>query len=57
MLQGTSEFCKSDLGFHSVKSKEFITKFFRDTDTLTDVIKEYHQRSKIPKGEYICSTF
>lgn len=47
-----SEFCKSDLRMHDVKSYDFVKNYFSDPQVLIKAIKEYRRTSKIPKGEY-----
>lgn len=50
-----SEFCKTDLGMHDVKSYEFVKDYFSDTRNLLNVIDEYRRTANIPKGEYCLS--
>ena len=47
-----SDFCKTDLRMHEVKSYDFVKGYFRDPDTLVKVIKEYRRTANIPNGEY-----
>lgn len=46
-----SVFCKSVLGYHSTKSKEFVTDYFSNPAVLIDAIRKYVSVSKIQKGE------
>lgn len=39
-----SDFCKTDLRMHEVKSYDFVKGYFRDPDTLVKAIKEYRRR-------------
>jgi len=50
-----SEFCKTQLGFKSVKTYNFVKKYFADIDKLVKSIYEYRRISKIQKGEYTLS--
>lgn len=50
-----SEFCKTDLGMHSVKSYDFVKNYFNDPNILVDAINEYRRTANIPKGEYCLS--
>ena len=47
-----SEFCKSDLRMHNVKSYEFVKDYFSDPQKLVDAIHEYRRTANIPRGEY-----
>lgn len=47
-----SDFCKTDLRMHEVKSYDFVKGYFRDPDTLVKAIKEYRRTANIPNGEY-----
>ena len=47
-----SEFCKSELRMHDVKSYDFVKGYFEDPDVLVKAIKEYHRTAKIPNEEY-----
>lgn len=47
-----SEFCKSDLRMHNVKSYEFVKDYFSDPQKLVDAIHEYCRTANIPRGEY-----
>ena len=47
-----SDFCKTDLRMHEVKSYNFVKGYFRDPDTLVKAIKEYRRTANIPNGEY-----
>ena len=47
-----SDFCKTDLRIHEVKSYDFVKGYFRDPDTLVKAIKEYRRTANIPNGEY-----
>ncbi len=48
----TSEFCKTDLRMHDVKSYDFVKEYFSDPETLVNAIKEYRRTANIPNGEY-----
>ena len=50
-----SEFCKSDLRMHNVKSYDFVKDYFSNPQTLVNAIKEYRRTANIPKGEYSLS--
>lgn len=50
-----SEFCKSDLKYHDVKSTGFVKNYFSNTDVLLEAIKEYKRVSNVKKGEYTLS--
>ena len=50
-----SEFCKTDLRMHDVKSYDFVKVYFSDPQTLVKAIKEYRRAANIPKGEYSLS--
>lgn len=50
-----SEFCKTDLHMHDVKSYDFVKKYFSNPQTLVNAIKEYQRTADIPKGEYSLS--
>lgn len=47
-----SEFCKTELRMHEVKSYEFVKKYFHDSEILVNAIKKYRRTANIPKGEY-----
>ena len=47
-----SDFCKSDLKMHDVKSYEYVKDYFKNPSILIDAIREYHRISKILKDEY-----
>ncbi len=47
-----SEFCKTDLRLHGVKSYEFVKKYFSDPEILVKAIRKYHETANVPKGEY-----
>ena len=47
-----SDFCKTDLQMHDVKSYDFVKKYFSDPDTLVRATKEYRRMANIPNGEY-----
>ena len=47
-----SEFCKSDLRMHNVKSYEFVKDYFSDPQKLVDAIHEYRRTANIPRGEH-----
>lgn len=46
-----SDFCKSDLRYTNVKSKEFIENYFSDIDCLIAAIKEYKRVSSVQTHE------
>lgn len=50
-----SEFCKTDLRMHDVKSYDFVKDYFSNPQTLISAIKEYRRTANIPKGEYSLS--
>lgn len=50
-----SEFCKTNLGMHDVKSYDFVKDYFSNPQTLISAIKEYRRTANIPKGEYSLS--
>ncbi len=50
-----SDFCKSNLSMHDVKSYEFVKNYFNNPATLVNTIKEYRRTANIPKGEYCLS--
>ncbi len=47
-----SDFCKSELKMHSVKSYDFVRSYFNDPDRLVIAIKEYRRVAHIQKDEY-----
>ena len=47
-----SEFCKTDLHMHDVKSYDFLKDYFSNPQTLVNAIIEYRRIANIPKGEY-----
>lgn len=47
-----SEFCKSQLGFHNVKSYKFVSNYFSDPEILVSAIKKYVEVARIPNGEF-----
>lgn len=47
-----SDFCKSELRMHDVKSYDFVKEYFSNPDTLVRAIAEYRRVANIPKGEY-----
>lgn len=47
-----SEFCKTDLRMHNVKSYDFVKEYFSNPETLVNAIKEYRRIANIPNGEY-----
>lgn len=47
-----SDFCKTDLRMHDVKSYDFVKGYFSDPDILVKVIKEYRHIASVPNGEY-----
>lgn len=46
-----SEFCKSVLGYSSVKSTSFVKSYFENVDGLIAAINEYKRISNIQRGE------
>ncbi len=46
-----SEYCKVDLQYYDVKSKKFVMRYFENTDTLIDAIKEYKRVSDVRQNE------
>lgn len=50
-----SEFCKTDLRMHDVKSYDFVKNYFSNPQTLISAIKEYRRTANFPKGEYSLS--
>lgn len=50
-----SDFCKVDLGYKRVKSREFVSEYFGDSDTLIAAIREYRRVSDIRPKEYSLS--
>ena len=47
-----SEFCKSVLKYHDVKSYAFVSAYFSDPSDLLAAMKQYKEISRIPKGEW-----
>ena len=45
-----SEFCKSSLRMHYVKSYDFVKKYFSDPKTLVKAIREYRRTANIHNG-------
>lgn len=50
-----SDFCKSELKMHEVKSYDFVKDYFSDPEKLVEAIKTYRRIAKIPQGEYTLS--
>lgn len=50
-----SEFCKSSLRMHDVKSYNFVKKYFSDSQILVKAIREYRRTANIHNGEYVLS--
>ena len=50
-----SEFCKSNLRMHNVKSYNFVKQYFSNPQTLVRAIREYRRTANIPAGEYSLS--
>ena len=50
-----SEFCKTNLRMHDVKSYDFVKQYFSTPQLLVKAIKEYRRTANIPKGEYSLS--
>lgn len=46
-----SEYCKSDLKYHDVKSATFVRSYFNDIDILIRAIIEYKRVSNIQRNE------
>ena len=51
VLEKTSEFCKTNLRMHDVKSYDFVKQYFSNPQLLVKAIKEYRRTANIPKGE------
>ena len=51
----TSEFCKTNLRMHDVKSYDFVKQYFSNPQLLVKAIKGYRRTANIPKGEYSLS--
>lgn len=47
-----SDFCKTDLKMHDVKSYDFVRDYFSNPETLVSAIREYRRVANIPNGEY-----
>ncbi|MDO4268098.1 MAG: hypothetical protein Q4C73_06455 [Eubacteriales bacterium] len=47
-----SIFCKENLKMSSVKSYDFVRKYFEKSELLVQAIKKYNEISKIRKSEY-----
>ena len=45
----TSEFCKTNLRMHDVKSYDFVKQYFSNPQLLVKAIKEYRRTANIPK--------
>jgi len=50
-----SEFCKSVLGFKTVKTSLFVKNYFSNINSLISTIQEYKRISLVRKGEYTLS--
>ena len=50
-----SEFCKTELRMHDVKSYDFLKGYFNDPQTLVKAIKEY--RRKHPPAGALCKSY
>ena len=50
-----SEFCKTNLRMHDVKSYDFVKQYFSNPQLLVKAIKEYRRTANIPKEEYSLS--
>lgn len=50
-----SDFCKTDLRMHDVKSYDFVKDYFSNPRILINAIKEYRRTANVPKGEYSLS--
>lgn len=55
VLEKPSEFCKTNLRMHDVKSYDFVKQYFSNPQLLVKAIKEYRRTANIPKGEYSLS--
>lgn len=47
-----SDFCKIDLQYKDVKSRDFVKDYFCNIETLVSALKEYKRVSDIKRGEY-----
>jgi hypothetical protein len=47
-----SDFCKSELKMHEIKSYDFVKEYFSNPQKLVKAIKEYRRLSNIQNGEY-----
>jgi hypothetical protein len=47
-----SDFCKSELKMHEVKSYDFVKEYFSNPQKLVKAIKEYRRLSNVQNGEY-----
>ena len=47
-----SDYCKSDLHYHDVKSKSFLTDYFSDVNVLISAIREYRKKAQNRPGEF-----
>lgn len=47
-----SEYCKSDLKYHNVKSAAFVREYFKDTEKLINAIYEYKRVSNVKRNEF-----
>lgn len=47
-----SEFCKSILKIHDVKSYDFVKEYYKDSSKLIYSIRKYFEMANIPKNEY-----
>lgn len=47
-----SDYCKSELKFHDVKSEEFVKEYFKNIDTLISAIREYKRVANIRNTEF-----
>lgn len=50
-IKKPSEYCKVKLGLGKVKNYQFVKNYFSNSDELCGAIKDYKQKSNIPKGE------
>ncbi len=46
-----SIYCKENLGFHNVKSKDFMKDYFRNIDVLVAAIIEYKRVTRVQRNE------
>ena len=49
-----SEFCKTNLRMHDVKSYDFVKQYFSNPQLLVKAIKEYRRTANSPKENTAC---